>query len=80
MKKDEDILTTEKECIEYTIRMFASDPSGFISDDKDSPEVIERKIIEQYNKFKELSKKHKINFKETVCSWSRGEKLFKILG
>lgn len=63
-----DIVTTVKECIEQTISDFASDPRGFLDDEKH--------IENQYNEFKRLSLEYDIDFKETMCSWNSGKKLY----
>lgn len=76
MKKD-DLLTTTKECVEYTISMFASDPSGFVQDDEEhTVNDIDSRIIRQYYQFKEMTNKLDIDFKECMTIWNRGEELY----
>jgi exonuclease VII small subunit len=62
------MLKSEKECIEYTISMFSSDPYGFC-DNVNEVEI-------QYLSLKQLSKKHNIDFDENMCLYNNGKKLY----
>jgi len=68
------ILTTTKECVEYTISMFASDPIGFI--DEVNEEEIEVVIKDQYMKLKELCNETGADFYTSITSWNKGKKLY----
>jgi len=65
------ILNSEKECVEYTISMFASDPYGFC-DNVNEIEV-------QYLSLKQLSNIHNIDFKECMYLYNDGKKLYESL-
>lgn len=62
------ILNTIKECVEYTISMFASDPYGFCDN------VNEIEI--QYLSLRQLSNKYNIDFKECMYLYNSGKKLY----